>query len=331
MGRRLHEREQPRSVEQQLVRECDAMIRYASAAGLAIPEGAVTTIRSASAVILPTPAGAGSTDGGGGPSVASNEEVKSLVREHAVLAKLISPATPRTALLLHEEEPAGGVGRILGPIRLVRLLMAFALVLLTAFVLLLSFSDAGGSPDPLQAAITSESPWRSLWSALYILSAAGLGAAFAGLFKANSRVAEGRFDPAEESSYWVTIVLGLIAGVVLAHVIPDNFQALGKLTKPLLALVGGFSAPAVHAMLQRIVETVQALVRGSAEELVADREREVQARAAAETVETRLQLATEILKLEKVLSRKGVPSEARTRVEDLIDELLGKPSAGAGK
>lgn len=222
-----------------------------------------------------------------------------------------------------EEAPTGAISRLLGPTRLLRYLTLFAVTLLVAFVLLLAFSDAGGSRDPVEAAITSTSNWRSLWSALYILSAAGLGAAFAGLFKANRELTEGRFDPTKESSYWVTIVLGLIAGVFLAHVLPSDIEALGDLTKPLLALLGGFSAPAVHRVLSRLVETLEALVQGDAQELISARERELRVQAANEIAGARLGLASKLVELEQELANEGITPESRERVTAMLSELLG--------
>jgi hypothetical protein len=201
-------------------------------------------------------------------------------------------------------------------------MMIFALVQLLLFVLILSFTNVAAVRDPVQSIIQTESDWKALWTSLFYLSAAGLGAAFAGLFRANNSVSEGTFDLTQESSYWAMIVLGLIGGVLLAQILPNDFEGLGELTKPLLALIGGFSAPAVYGILNRLVQTVQALVQGDASELVAAQEREAKARAQEEYVQNRVNLAARVVKLQEEMYKNGVPEEVKARIRQLLDDVL---------
>ena len=114
----------------------------------------------------------------------------------------------------------------------------------------------------------------------------GLGACFAGLFQANRYIANNTFDPKFESSYWIRIVLGLMAGIILAELIPLNLlsesgtsgsesggsSSIAALGKPVLALLGGFSAAAVYRIIARIVDALESLVRGDTKDAMAARD-----------------------------------------------------------
>lgn len=299
------------------------MIRFASASGLTIPPLAVESVRVGTS--------ADEQEAEQGDALRTDYRISAdrLVKAHRQLARVIAPATPRTILLLEQEKPQGGLWRLLGPIRLVRQMMVFAIVSLLGFIALVSLTPVAQqtSADPLFAA--NDLGWPALARAAFLLSAAGMGAAFGGLFKANRYIAEGSFDQKYEASYWITVVLGLIAGIVLAQILPDNTQSLGKLTKPLLALLGGFSAPAVYRVLERLVQTIEALIQGDAREEVRAQQREAKAHAATEILNSRMAIATKALKVQgQIYKEKDIPDAAKERVGKLLDDLL--PADGTG-
>lgn len=300
-----------RNIEKQLLDECVSMVRFASASGLDIPPAAVETVWQFVEK---------ETSVSGQAAAAPN--IDRLVVAHSRLSRAIAPATPRSVRLLEEQKPRTHLGRLLGPVRLIRQLMIFSSLLLLLFVLILSFTNVAFSENPIEAITSGQSEWRSLWTSAFYLSAAGLGAAFAGLFRANQAVSDGTFDSTSESSYWSMIVLGLIGGILLAQVIPNDFEGLGELTKPTLALLGGFSAPAVYAILDRLVQTVQALIQGDGNDRVAAQEREAKARAQEELIYSRMQLAARVVKLQDQIYREQLPEAVRKRVGTLLDEIL---------
>lgn len=217
----------------QLLIEATAMARYAFAAGKEVP-----------------PAILGSID--------PNDQAK-LAEAHNGLAALVAPATPGTIRIL-EEEKKDGFGRYLGPIRLVRQLVIVALVFVAAFVAIATATDAGAEATK---GGTLGRGLSSLAVVGYLLTAAGMGAVFAALFKLHRYVEEGTYDRTYDASYWILIVLGLIAGLLLAQFIPiKSVAGDATFSKPLLALLGGFAASAVHRILERLVVTLEALVRG---------------------------------------------------------------------
>ena len=64
---------------------------------------------------------------------------------------------------------------------------------------------------------------------------------------------------------------GLIAGIVLPELIP--VQGDQALSRPLLALLGGFSASVVYRLLSRLVDTLESLFQGDPREFLAERSR----------------------------------------------------------
>lgn len=303
MGKRQRGSE-PEFVEH-LRAECDAMARYALASGLKVSPKALLIV-------------AGGDDraertSGGSPTKA--EELNRLAWAHEHLARVVAPATPRTLLLLcHEKRDA--VLPFLGPVRLIRYMMVVSIILLTTFILTAlspHVNDTSGD-------IFRSSGMELLINELFLLSAAGVGAAFAALFRASRYVAEGTYDPKYEASYWVQFILGLIAGIVLPAIIPINGGQ--SLTRPLLALLGGFSASVVNRILTSLTETLESLIQGDRSALMAAREQTIRVQAAEERIQDQLRLGTALLKLRSELEGGAASDQVKSSVISLIDEIV---------
>ena len=238
----------------QIALECDAMARYALGAGLKMPPVAHAIPR----------------------------HVRERHRErradrfrchshhlHSQLADVVAPATPRTIYLLHIDEAQNGWLSCLGPLPTIRRLVIGAAFFTLVFVL--SSISGAISHKNLASDIYSLNGLESLQVLVFLMSAAAMGGCFHALFIAHTYIGMGTYDPRFESSYWMRIGLGVIAGLVLSQMIPigpelDTVSGEAKLTssaavfsKPLLALLGGFSATLVYTILQRLVETVESL------------------------------------------------------------------------
>lgn len=102
--------------------------------------------------------------------------------------------------------------------------------------------------------------WDELLKQLFFLSAAGLGALFAVLYPLTTAVAAGTYDENEDSAYIMRIVVGLISGMILGQMVEvESVGGLGGLSKPTLALLGGFSASLVFTILTRLVQGVESV------------------------------------------------------------------------
>jgi hypothetical protein len=246
-----------------------------------------------------------------------------LGRAHSALARLVQPATPRGILLLSRGRQHGRL-RWLGPVRLIRQMLLVVIVMLAAFVVLALSPDINLSSGD----IFNDSGTQLLVNELFYLTAGGLGAAFYALFTAYQYIAAGTYDTTYESSYWIRYILGLIAGVVLPSLIPiSSSSSSAAVTRPLLALLGGFSAAVLYRILQRLVEMVEALAEGDSKRAEQARHEAVTARALAQMGEERLSFVSELVHLRDELAAGQSIEHARVSVEKLLGDVAPRETA----
>jgi hypothetical protein len=297
-------------LEKQVLLAAEAMVRYALSSGLRVPVSVVDTVRRADTSYRHTP----------------DEEIPdfdALLRAHAELVRIVAPATPRTILLVSEgrRSPLS----MLGPVRLVRQMLIAVVVLLVSFVLLAMSPDVNArSGDPL-----TSSGWALLVNELFFIALGGLGAAFSALFTAYRYISDGTYDPKYESTYWLRFILGLMAGLLLPALIPIGGDATDStLTKPLLALLGGFSAAMLYRVLERLVTTVESLVRADSRELRAAEREAVTARAVADAGRERLAVVAELRRLQDRVRGNG-DARISEELDRLVEALVGGPPGEA--
>lgn len=129
----------------------------------------------------------------------------------------------------------------------------------------------------------------------------------------------GTYDPKYESSYWLRFILGLMAGLLLALLVPvSSGEGSTPLDRPVLALLGGFSAAVLYRILERLVAGVESIVQADSRQLrVAEREA-AEARATIDAARDRLTLVAELRNVQD-RARAGSPS---SEVADALDDVL---------
>ncbi|MGK3965422.1 hypothetical protein WMF38_14750 [Sorangium sp. So ce118] len=248
--------------------------------------------------------------------------VRQVTRAHVDLAKRIAPMTPDLVILLEAESKVSRVERLLGTTRISRSFMVIAIFSLATFIAATLSEDIN---QPANGDIIKSSGFPLLVSEIFFLSAAAVGASFAGLFKIDRDLTDGTFSPKRQSSYWVQLVLGLVAGLLLATLLNVNAVAASdeqafartQFSSAGLALLGGFSSSAVQRVLQRLIETLEAIVRGSGEQELAAREQ-----ASKQKIEQIM--ATERVRLSATLTdlqRRLATGESSASVQRLLDRL----------
>ena len=316
------------SLRDHILQECEAMAKYAFSSGLKVPTSVVKTLES---FRLSESGEKRKMDGSdlratGRESETSNmgrsqnlpeNDIEHLSQVHVKLAKIVAPATPRTILLLQTEK--GGLLSFLGPIKLIQHMMFASILFLVAFI-------AIGQMEEVQGAIDLNDYGRGmLLNELFLISAAGIGATFSGLFQANRYVVEGNFDPKYEASYWIRLILGITAGLILAMLVPFDISDVDtsmKIEQPLLALLGGFSAPVVYRILTRLIETVESFLRGDTRDLIANREQEAKAHFAEQLAQNRLKTASNLVKLQKQFGTDISPDELNKMLDQILNDLI---------
>jgi len=330
-------------LEEQLIRECKAMAKYAFASGLAVPGKLIRVLerfsKKASRGMEPTaiPDGAAGTDDTGDtPDNADakagippdNKEsrqnipdIRPLVHVHEKLVKIIEPAKPRTILLLEEESQRAGIFKFLGSVAFIRRMILAAIICLVLFVSISLSPDINNQPGSWN--LFQSSGWGLLLKELFLLSAAGLGASFTALFRANRYIVEGTFDPKYESSYWIRFSLGFIAGMILATLIPIEKSLNADFGKPLLAMLGGFSADLVYRIISRVIESLESLFRGDTKSELQAEKQYAQVRAAEENAQTRFKLAAHIMKVQQDIDAGTNSEEIKKKMGKLMDDMVG--------
>jgi len=156
----------------------------------------------------------------------------------------------------------------------------------------------------------------SIFDLLFLLSASGLGASFAALYKANNYITTLTFNQDYQSTYWIQFLLGLISGLILAVVISEKtIEGIEFLTKdivrPLLAILGGFSADLVYTFLNRMVETLKSLFEGSPKEIVK-----------AKLQKNQIKSAASIAEIQQEIGPNTKPEEIKAKLKKLFKDLM---------
>ena len=291
----------------QLNAEVRSMLRHAFANGVEIPSSLTSAVATLDA----------------GPDAPAASTLQALAALHAQLAKVVAPARPGTLRLLHGQAVRQRLA-ILGPLPNLRRLTLAAFVFVAIFV--------GLSTSPLIDAPTMSgelyalSGMRQLVALCFLLAAAGMGSTFQALFTAHGYAANATYDPMYDASYWVRISLGLVAGLMLAVLVPlhpPGGQG-STLEKPLVALLGGFSAGLVHQILQRLVDTVTSVFDGDPRRQQ-QREQDLARTDTRHAIaETRIDVAGQVVHLRDQLAQGASPQSINQMLNTLQDSLLAR-------
>ena len=268
------------------------MLRHAIAIGKQLPPG------SGDAVALVAAAEVGTLGG---------RDMHRLIAHYDTLCRVVAPATP-VSLRSIERSRAPRLLRFLGPVPFVHRMLAVAVASLVTFIAV-SLSHVIHQSD---GDIFKSSGWPLLANLVFLLAAAGMGASFQLLMQASRMVRQRAFDPAYEAGYWATFVLGLLGGLMLSELIPVGGNNV--YSRPLLALLGGFSAKVVYRILSRLIDAVSSVVAAESVDAAAAAEQAMRVRLGQEVADTRMRAASQLFAARKRLGP-GVP-------DDVFDKLI---------
>ncbi len=305
-------------LRKQIYLECKSMAAYAMAKGMQVPVNAVKHIEACEDLGL-------TEDTGNNIKTPRKFDVTDLVESHHLLARLIEPALPSTILYLNRELPNNTLFRFLGVVPLVRQLMIAAFLFLIIFVALMSSPYI--SETTLAADVLSAEGLDQLARLIFYIGSAGLGAAFAGLYKANFYISNGTFEPSHQTSYWIRFVLGLISGLLLAILISEkSIESDGLLTKgvirPLLAILGGFSADLLYTFLNRMLETFKSLFENGTRNIMDAKALEAKAKMATLEIDARNQLAQHLLQMQQNIGGDASADEIKQQLHEVLQNVM---------
>lgn len=298
------------SLHDQLLRETTVMVRYALASGRAVPASVVQTVEGFARAAPGAP-----------PA-----DLTPLVQAHQKLAKVVAPATPRALVLLAGIDQDGRAS-VMMTVPLVRRLIIAASVSLVLFIL----SSLSPMVNRVAGEPISQSGLALLTNEVFWLTSAALGGSFAMLFQINQYIADRTYDAKYEPAYWTKLMLGVIAGLILASLVPmSTAEGARELAKPTLAMLGGFSASAVYRILTRLVETVESLFQGDPREESSRVASQATAAANDEAGRQRMKVAGSLVELQQRIAAGATPQEVADALKATV-RTLTDPSADDGE
>ena len=87
-------------------------------------------------------------------------------------------------------------------------------------------------------------------------------------------------------------------------------------------MLGGFSAAVVYRIINRLVETLESLVRGETGEIMASREEAAKFRADQRSTQNRLQLAANLTSLQQSLNSTEDIGKLRAELGQVLNNLI---------
>lgn len=305
-------------LRQQIYMECKSMAKYALSNGGNIPGD---TIRNIESFEIYNPG----TDESAPPQLKRDLDISELVNAHNTLARLIEPATPKTVLLLDMEQKTETLLKFLGPVSLVRQLMLAAVLSLIIFVVIMCSPYI--DDDKLAQDVLTADGIDQMTRLIFYISAAGLGASFTALYTANTYISKGTYDPCYQSSYWIRFLLGIIAGLLLSLLISEQSMSGSDLiskgiVRPLLAILGGFSADLLYSFLNRMVETFKSLFENDSKGMIEAKNMETRAKLAELEIERRMKLSQDLMQLHQQIGAESDPEQVKQQVQGILEGLM---------
>lgn len=166
---------------------------------------------------------------------------------------------------------------------------------------------------------------------LLLMFSALLGACFYTLNTSKRYVLERTFDDYYVANYYSRIVIGVIAGIILANIIKVSYfdkegqdigsKILFQMTPSLFALLGGFSAEAVVRILNRLVAMLMTLVEGETKDIIENRVRELKNKMEANNIKQNVENASGLYSLLESSAIKA-DKEAAGKIKEIVKKLL---------
>lgn len=253
------------------------------------------------------------------------------------LVVVIKPANPRTIAVIEENRKANSVMSILGPLPIVRQFMVVAV--LSMLVMILSSLTSDINVNTIQLSMLQGYGIDQFYRLVFLMSCASVGASFYALFKMNSYLSNRDFNVTLSHTYWARYVLGIVAGLLLSELFvgfvePSAVSAddstplssVGYLLKPVLAILGGFSADLVYRILNRLVKAVESLFKGDVEETIAQKKAQFETESENQINTYRTNTVQQMLSLKQTMIESGVDEQVIGHLDESLKGVMsGKP------
>lgn len=307
------------SIKDGLLKECRVMSSYAFTNGKSVDSRQITPLHKEDKDITGT----------------------ELLPVYNYLANLVKPAMPGTLVLFEKNRQSTKRFKFLGPLPIVRQFMLLSIISLLA--LILASLSIHVNVHSIQLSMLQGHGTDQILRLAFLLACASVGASFYALFKMNSYINQGTFNMKYSATYWSRYVLGLIAGVLLSELFvafidsnsttssvsvadglsEDKILASAHyLMKPILAILGGFSASLVYRILNRLIEAVESVFKGSNTAAVQQVEQQTSIDAQENEHRIKSSMAQQVLSLKNELMNSGAPKETLDKLDNTFSNLV---------
>jgi hypothetical protein len=313
------------SMKTSLIQECRAMLTYSFANGKTIDARQVAPLHKA------------------------DEDLNGaeLIPVHNYLVSVVKPASPGTLVLFMKNRQSNRRFKFLGPLPIVRQFMLLNIFSLLA-VMLVSLSPHVNVAT-IQLSMLQGQGIDQFERLTFLLACSSVGASFYALFKMNGFISKGTFAMKYAGTYWIKYVLGLVAGLILSELfivfMPEGtinqltaedglseskvLDSASYLAKPILAILGGFSASLFYQILNRVKEAVSTVFKGSQTEAINQLEERMAMEGLDKENKVRSTTAHQLLALKSDLVKSNVDGEVLDKIDDTLGTLLPNiPLAG---
>lgn len=311
------------SLQESLLKECRVMTEYCIANGKALDAHHILVLEK------------------------DDKDIKAseLMPVYNYLLTLVKPAKPGTLVLFEKNRQSNSPFRFLGPLPIVRRFMLVTIISLVALILISLSPHVNASS--IELSMLQGEGWDQVQRLAFLLAAASVGASFYALFKMNSYIKKGTFDMKFAATYWSRYVLGLVAGILLSELFivlistsdttnttlqqsrglsEDSLLNTARfLLKPILAILGGFSANLVYRILNRFIEGIESIFRGSVEDAVNMAEQAVLVQAQEMESNLRANTAQSLIALKNELVNTDISKATLAKMDTTISALIQVP------
>lgn len=292
-----------------LLNECETMFNYAVKDGIKIPDwvgSEISSISLKSSEIKRERNSKEISELEMDVAASLKDDSKKLTMIHAALSEIVAPATPLT--IEYTTPRARFFTGEKNTIPMIRNMWIMSIIFLIGFIITYNWSGKSNN---------------YMYQSWHLLFSAGLGAYFYSLYTANKYFIDRTFDPKYNTFYNNRIIIGIIAGFILANLlnvggiisgtqkeamaISDANASLGKtadtasmvtkLSPSIIALLGGYSADAVNKILARIVAMLTTLVQGETKDIIASKEAEWKSRTELKAIRIKVKSASDLMNI----------------------------------
>lgn len=256
----------------------------------------------------------------------TDAQIRKASIHHNSMSKLIYPALPQNVLYLDQQNTkyeARKKGSFEPKFPIIRKLIIFGIISVAGLIIC-GYSELVNIHS-MDHNVLSSNGFPFLLNLFFLSCASAIGATFMLLSTVKSKFSSGLYHPDMDSGYWITVVLGIIGGIIITELIPISSTGTedGMLDdKLLLALLSGFSSQLVYNVLNKLINAVESLINGGAEVSRANEIQRMKIVNEYDSAKTKVDIANKMNSLRKKLKDAPNNEDTNSTIDEAIDGVM---------